>query len=131
MKDIVSRNQYYLPLTNMKKNDSPFIKKQNIYQFQVEFKSMTGNKQHNTIKEQVLKQFYYDFTGNSLKYITKGIIKNSHVISLMMFNKNRRKMVYKVIIENNVSGDEREIEQKVTYTQIVTGSRIGSEDGSQ
>ena len=40
-------------------------------------------------------------------------------------------MVYKVIIENNVSGDEREIEQKVTYTQIVTGSRNGSEDGSQ
>ena len=33
-------------------------------------------------------------------------------------------------VENNVSGDEPEIEQKVTYAQIITGSLIGSADGS-
>ena len=33
-------------------------------------------------------------------------------------------------VENHVSGDEPEIEQKVTYAQIVTRSRIGSSDGS-
>ena len=33
-------------------------------------------------------------------------------------------------IENHVSGHEPEIEQNVTYAQIVTGSPIGSADGS-
>ena len=33
-------------------------------------------------------------------------------------------------VENYVSGDTPEIEQKVTYAQIVTGSKIGSADGS-
>ena len=33
--------------------------------------------------------------------------------------------------ENHVSGDEPEIEQKVTYAQIVTGNRIGKTDGTE
>ena len=33
-------------------------------------------------------------------------------------------------VENYVSGDKPDIEQKVTYAQIVTGSQIGSADGS-
>ena len=33
-------------------------------------------------------------------------------------------------VENHFSGDGPEIDQKVTYAQIVTGSRIGSADGS-
>ena len=36
----------------------------------------------------------------------------------------------KECVENHVSGDEPEIEQKVTYAQIVTGSQIGSAYGS-
>ena len=33
-------------------------------------------------------------------------------------------------VDNHVSGDEPEIEQKATYNQIVPGSRIGGADGS-
>ena len=33
-------------------------------------------------------------------------------------------------VGNHVSGDEPEIEQNVTYDKIVTGSQIGSENGS-
>ena len=34
----------------------------------------------------------------------------------------------KECVENHVSGDEPETKKKVTYTQILTGSRIGSAD---
>ena len=33
-------------------------------------------------------------------------------------------------VENNISEDKPEIEQKVTYAQIITGIRIGCADGS-
>ena len=46
------------------------------------------------------------------------------------YRSNRVAMYCATIVENHVSGDEPEIEQKVTYAQIVTGSQIGSAYGS-